>query len=190
LAAKPPNHVEAEKLGPGLTPVYADAAALMVDVATPSGQVLAVDDPALCTALTSNVAGAKLSLLRSDRAMTDCRPVSMISVQTIKQIGDEVALTLDKRRFRANVYAELESPAGFAEDAFVGRQLRIGARVVVTVLERDARCKMVGIDPDTGLENQAIPRKVARAHAGNAGVYCAVITEGMVRSSDSIVLMD
>ena len=74
-AAKPPNLAEAESLAPGLTPLYAASADLALDVHTPSGQVLAVDDPALLEMLDGG--GAQLTLLRSDRAMTDCRPVSM-----------------------------------------------------------------------------------------------------------------
>jgi hypothetical protein len=43
----PPNLAEAEALAPGVTPLYADLADRMVDVETPSGEVLAVDDPRL-----------------------------------------------------------------------------------------------------------------------------------------------
>jgi uncharacterized protein len=39
---------------------------------------------------------------------------------------------------------------------------------------------MITIDPDTGEETPAIMRNVARAHGGNAGVYCAVLIEGIV----------
>jgi len=48
-----------------------------------------------------------LSLLRSQRSFTDCRPVSIFSLQTVQQIGEEVGFALDKRRFRANIYADL-----------------------------------------------------------------------------------
>ena len=41
------NLAEAEKLAPGVTPVYAPAEELMVDVVTPSGDVLGIDDPRL-----------------------------------------------------------------------------------------------------------------------------------------------
>jgi hypothetical protein len=37
---------EAENTEPGMTPVYATAANLVVDIETPSGEVLAIDDPA------------------------------------------------------------------------------------------------------------------------------------------------
>ena len=114
----------------------------------------------------------------------------MISLHTIRQISDEVGFNLDKRRFRANIYAQLESGAGFAEDVYVGRKLQIGSRAVVAVLDRDPRCKMISIDPDTAQENRAIFGHVSDAHDGRAGVYCAVLTEGMVRAGDPIVLLD
>ena len=57
--------------------------------------------------------------------MTDCRPLSLLAIQTIDEIGHAVGLTLDKRRFRENLYVDLNSGGSFAEDAFVGRRLRI-----------------------------------------------------------------
>src|ERR1700730_5270175 len=78
LAAKPPNQLAAEELGPGLTPLYPSAAELVVDVRVPSGQTIAVDDPTLLAMLAERVSKGHLSLVRSDRAMTDCRPISLI----------------------------------------------------------------------------------------------------------------
>jgi len=190
IAAKPPNQAEAEELGPGLTPLYPSAPELLVDVQTPTGEALAVDDPTLVGHLAQRVSKGVLTLVRSDRAMTDCRPVSLISLQTIQQLGEEVAIGLDKRRFRANIYAELATGAGFAEDSFVGRKLQIGSRVVVAATVRDERCKMITIDPDSAVATPAIMRNVARSHGGHAGIYCAVLTEGMVQVGDRIVLLD
>ena len=53
--------------------------------------------------------------------MTDCRPVSLFSLQTGRRLGEELGIELDKRRFRANVFMDLALTAGFAEDGFVGR---------------------------------------------------------------------
>jgi uncharacterized protein YcbX len=190
-ALQPPNRADAEDLGPGLTPVYAHPDELIVDVTLPSGESLTATDPALMARLAGKGADqSDLTLLRSDRALTDCRPVSLISLHTIAQIGNEIGLGLDTRRFRANIYAELTSAKGFAEDAFVGRRLQIGARAVVAVLDRDPRCKMISIDPDTAQENKGVFGHVSRAHDGMAGVYCAVLTEGMVRKDDPIALLD
>jgi uncharacterized protein YcbX len=189
VAAKPPNLAAAESLGPGLTPLYPAPEALAVEVVTPAGQALAIDDPRLLAELADGAA-ANLSIIRSDRALTDCRPVSLISLQTVRQLGDEVGLALDRRRFRANLYADLADGDGFAEDALIGRRLRIGAQLVLALLERDPRCKMITLDPDTGEANPEILRRVARGHNGNAGVYGAVLAEGLVRPGDEIVLLE
>ncbi|MEP7015733.1 MAG: MOSC N-terminal beta barrel domain-containing protein [Verrucomicrobiota bacterium] len=189
-AACPVNLAEAEKLSPGLTLRYAGPDELMLDVETPSGNIIAIDDPALIEILREGIDDKhQLNLLRSDRAMTDCSPISIVAVQTAKKLGDEAGLAVDKRRFRANVYLDLPSADGFAEDGFVGRSLRIGSKVVVSILKRDARCMMITLDPDTGEKTPAILKQVAQTHDGKAGVYGAVLVEGMVRKGDPVELL-
>jgi uncharacterized protein YcbX len=162
----------------------------MIDLETPDGKTLAIDDPALIDTLRAGLEDKhQLTLLRSDRALTDCRPLSIFAVQTAKKLGEEAGMTVDKRRFRANVYLELKSSEGFAEDQFVGKTLRIGSKVVVSVLARDARCMMITLDPDTGEKSPAILKAVAQAHEGMAGVYGAVLTEGMIRKGDPVELL-
>jgi len=190
-AAKLPNLIEAMSIAPGVTPANAEPNDLILDVVTPSGAVVAVDDPALIEMLVEGLRGENhLTLVRSDRALTDCRPVSLISLQTIRQVEAELGFPIDKRRFRANVYLNLASDCGFAEDELVGRKLRIGSSAVIMVLERDPRCKMISLDPDTGEHNPEVLRKVAQAHDAFAGVYCAVLVEGILTKSDSIELLD
>ncbi len=140
-AARPPNLAEAEHIAPGITPVCPAIDDLVVDVETPDGALLSIDDPALRDSLSKADGAGELKLLRSDRAMTDCRPVSIISTQTVGALGGEIGRTLDQRRFRANIYVDLGAAAGSAEDAFVGRRLKIGAKAVIAVLERDPRCQ-------------------------------------------------
>ncbi len=190
-AALPPNLAEAEALAPGLNPIGAAIGDLAVDIETPSGRVLAIDDPELLRELAEGAVDVgALDLLRSERAMTDCRPVSLFSLQTARQLSDELGMSLDTRRFRANVYLDLEGSAGFDEEGLVGRRLRIGSRLVVSVVERDPRCNMITLDPDTGAPNADILRKVAQLHGGTAGVYGAVLAEGAVRAGDRVELLD
>ena len=187
-AARPINLTEAEKMG--ANPVWADFAELMVDVETPDGKTLAVDDPALIDMIRADIDQKhQLTLMRSERALTDCRPVSVFSLQSARQLAEETGTSIDKRRFRANVYVNLTSAQGFAENEFVGKTLRIGPKVVVTVLERDARCVMITLDPDTGEKSPEILKKVAQAHDGMAGVYGAVIVEGMLHKGDSVEVL-
>jgi uncharacterized protein len=189
-AARPVNLPEAEKLAPGVTPLYADPGDLMVDVETPNGDSLAIDDPDLIDKLSADLDGGhQLTLVRSRRALTDCRPLSMFAVQSAKKLGQETSVAVDKRRFRANVYLDLTSAEGFAENDFVGRTLRIGAKVIVSVLERDPRCMMITLDPDTAEKTPAILKQVAQAHEGMAGVYGAVLVEGMLHKADPVELL-
>jgi uncharacterized protein YcbX len=122
--------------------------------------------------------------------MTDCRPVSIFSVQTIQQLSKELGSALDQRRFRANVYVDLPSAGGFGEQALVGRSLRLGSKAVISILERDPRCKMITLDPVTGESDPKILRQVAQAHDATAGVYSAVLVEGTVRKGDAVDLLD
>ena len=175
----------------GANPLSADFSELMIDVKTPGGDALAIDDPALIDALRADIDQKhQLTLMRSERALTDCRPVSIFSLQSARQLAEETGTSLDKRRFRANVYVDLTSAKGFGENEFVGRSLRIGPKVVVTILERDPRCVMITLDPDTGEKTPAILKKVAQAHEGMAGVYGAVMVEGMLHKGDSVEVLD
>jgi len=188
-AARPINLAEAESSG--ANPISANASELMIEVETPDGKTIAIDDPALIDNLRVNIDGKhELKLLRSDKAITDCRPLSIFAVQSAKKLGEETGVKVDKRRFRANVYLDLTSSDGFAENQFVGKTLRIGSKVVVSVLERDPRCMMITLDPDTAEKTPAILKQVAQAHEGMAGVYGAVLVQGMIRKGDSVELID
>ena len=188
-AALPINLADADKMG--ANPVSADPSELMIDVETPAGKMLAIDDPALMEMLRSDVDEKhQLTLMRSDRALTDCRPVSIFSLQSARQLADETGTAIDKRRFRANVYLDLTSDGGFAENQFVGRSLKIGPKVVVQVLERDPRCVMITLDPDTTEKTPTILKKVAQAHQGMAGVYGAVLVEGLLHLGDAVELLE
>lgn len=188
-AARPINLTEAEKMG--ANPVSADPSELMVDVETPDGKTLAIDDPALIDMLRSDIDEKhQLTLMRSERALTDCRPVSIFSLQSAQQLAEETGTRVDKRRFRANVYVDLTSANGFAENELVGRSVRIGPKAAISILERDPRCVMITLDPDTGEQAPAVLKKVAQAHDGMAGVYGAVLVEGMLHKGDSVELID
>lgn len=188
-AARPINLTEAESRN--ARPLLADLAELAVNVETPDGQTLSVDDPALIEMLRSGVDQKhQVSLMISQRALVDCSPVSIFSVQSAEEIARQTRTPTDKRRFRANVYIDLTSGESFGENDLIGRSVRIGSKVVITILERDSRCAIITLDPDTGEQTPAILKQVAQAHDGMAGVYGAVLVEGMFRKRDGVELVD
>jgi len=96
-AARPINLAEAEKMG--ANPLSADLSELMVDVETPDGKTLAIDDPALMDMVRTGLDEKhRLTLMQSQRAMTDCRPVSIFSLQSARQLAEEPSTPVDKRR--------------------------------------------------------------------------------------------
>jgi uncharacterized protein YcbX len=111
-------------------------------------------------------------------------------VQTVQQLAAKLGTTVDQRRFRANVYVDFTAAAGFAEDGLVGHSLRLGPKVVLAILERDPRCKMITLDPETGASSPELLRQVIQAHDGTAGVYGAVLVEGTLRQGDAVALLD
>ena len=48
---------------------------------------------------------------------------------------------------------------------------------------------MITIDPDTGLADPEVMRRVAKDHGSTAGVYGAVVVEGVIRAGDEIALL-
>jgi len=188
-AAAPSNQHEAEENG--AWPLPASAMQLAIEVETPDGKFLAIDDPSVINSLRDGIEHSnKITLLRSDRAMTDCAPLSLFSLQTVRQLERESGIPIDKRQFRANVYLDLPEVAAFAEDEFVGRSLRLGSKVVVSITKRDGRCMMITLNPDTAEKSPGVLKTVAQKHEGKAGLYAAVLTEGMVRKGDPVELLD
>jgi hypothetical protein len=189
-AAKPINLAEADSMAPGITPQFASLTALAVDVTAPDGAVFAVDDPALIAELQERLGeDIEVSLVASQRPLTDCRPISVFSLQTLAGLAEETGHGIDKRRFRANLYADLDGLAPFAEKDLLGKRVKIGDKAELMLLENDPRCKMITLDPDTAEADPAILRQVTTAHDGTAGLYAAVLVEGIVRPGDPIAVM-
>ena len=48
---------------------------------------------------------------------------------------------------------------------------------------------MTNLDPDSAEASPAMLKTIAQKHGGNAGVYCEVLREGIVRKGDSVELL-
>lgn len=158
------------------------------DVTTPEGRYFRMGDPQFTEYLEKRF-GRSLKLRFSERSMTDARPVSIFGLPTVRGLSEETGIDLDERRFRANFYARWERDQPFFEDELLGRELRIGEIVTVQIVKKNARCVMINLDPDTAAASPVVLQTVARGHEGLAGVYGAVLSEGIVRTNDPIYLL-
>jgi len=152
-------------------------------VRTPSGDVFDVTDPALGSELCPR--GARV--IRQSRGVFDTFPLSLITTQTIAQLGEIVGERLDVQRFRPNFLVEAADDSPFPEDAWVGRILRFGG-VRMRVDKRDGRCVVITIDPITAKRSPSILRAVVDERQGCLGVYGTTVEPGSVAANDVVLI--
>jgi uncharacterized protein YcbX len=157
------------------------------EVTTPEGEKFRMGDPQFTEFLAKRF-GRSLQLRFSERSMTDARPVSIFGLSTIRALSQESNLELDPRRFRANFYVRWDDDSPFFEDTLVGRGLQLGETVALQVVKKDQRCIMITLDPETAVSAPHLLARVFRNHEGCAGVYGAVLREGIVKVDDPIYL--
>ncbi|MGY8997078.1 MAG: MOSC domain-containing protein [Alphaproteobacteria bacterium] len=181
---------EAADMFPGVDPVYPDIDAFKVRVESPDGKIYDdIENPAFIADL-EKITGRSLRLHITPRGQFDSRPVSLISVQAAHKICEDLELPLDKRRFRANFYVEWEDQDDpFFELSLVGKTLRLGETLEMTIVERDPRCKVVTLNPDTGDPKYEMLKYLSKNAGGNAGVFAAVLKRGRVNQGDVVTLI-
>ncbi|NER82108.1 MAG: MOSC domain-containing protein [Leptolyngbya sp. SIO1D8] len=191
VTVKPGNLAAAQAMAPGINPLYPDTAQFAVEVETPKGEVYALEDEAFLTHLKTMSNDPTLKLHFTQRGQFDCRPLALFSIQLRNLLTEELGMEVDKRRFRANLYVQWhEDKPSLYETELVGKRLKIGETLEISVLERDPRCKMITLDPETSEANPEVIKHVSKAHEGFAGVYGAVLVEGVVKAGDPIQLVE
>ena len=160
-----------------------------VEVRTPDGEQHPIDSAALLRYLEAHTDDAgRLFLIQSLTPQTDVRPLSLLSVPTVEALSKEFGMTLGDRRFRANMLVDLAGGA-FAEDALVGRQVRIGNEAKLLIRERTPRCRFITYDPDAPLDAEplfSLMKLLDRRYQGRVGVYASVTTPGWIEAGDDI----
>ncbi len=152
-------------------------------VKTPTGDEFDVADPALAAELGRG----EVRVIRQSRGIFDTFPLSLITTQTIAQLGDMVGARLHVQRFRPNILVEAIEDAPFPEDAWLGRILRIGG-LRMRVDKRDGRCIVINIDPATARRSPEILRAVTNQRQGCLGVYGTTVEPGKVAVDDGVFI--
>ena len=174
---------------PGIDPLYPYEDAFKVKVETAGGVSYEdIADPAFIADL-EELTGRSLRVYTTQRGIFDARPVSLFSLSAAAKLGEELEMDIDKRRFRANFYVEWDNQDDpFYENSLIGKTLQIGEWLELMIVERDPRCTMITLDPDTADATPRLLRHLARNHDGNAGVFAAVLQRGRVNKGDRIFL--
>jgi uncharacterized protein len=159
-----------------------------VEVATPEGETFRVDAAEFVEYMQRRF-GHPLRLRFSERSMMDTQPISILGLNTVRALSEETGEPLDPIRFRANFFVDWDDAGPFFEDTLVGQQLRIGEEATVMAIQKDARCKVITIDPWSAATMPKLFECVAKNHAGCVGIYGTVLREGIVRGNDTIYLI-
>ncbi|MFZ0820701.1 MAG: MOSC domain-containing protein [Candidatus Acidiferrales bacterium] len=156
-----------------------------VEVTTPAGDKFDIAAPELRAHLEQKL-GRSIQLRFSERSMTDARPVSVFSPQSIEALSQETGRTLDLRRFRSNFIVDWANGGAWHEESLIGRQIRVGEIATFMLAKKNMRCKVITLDPDTAEAAPGVFEVVAKKHASCVGVYGVVLREGIVRRGDSV----
>ena len=160
-------------------------------VRTPSGKKLELGGEELREEI-ERASGTRVELMRLKNGFFDDAPVSVISAITIAAIGTAAQLDLDRRRFRANICLDTQTAKPFCEDAWVGGTLVFGdgdSAPAVRVTQRDVRCMMINLDPDTAVQDARVLKTVVRLNLNNAGVYGTVMRPGALQVGQTVNLV-
>lgn len=160
-------------------------------VRTPEGIELAIRSEELQTNVAEKF-GSPLELMKFKHGIFDDADVSVINLATIAAIGREAGLDADTRRFRANIVIQSDATEPFLEDSWIGGRLVFGDQEtgpIVNVTQRDLRCVMINLDPETAQQDPRIMKAAVRLNENNAGVYGSVARTGQISVGQPVSLV-
>ncbi len=159
-------------------------------VRTPDGEHLPVFGEALAADIERRY-GAPVQMMHLRHGIFDDACISVIASETVREIGRLAGRDADVRRFRPNIVARLSLPRPFEEDQWLGGALSFGDDEngpAITLTQRDIRCSMVNLDPDSAVPDPEVLKTIVRVNKNNAGVYGTVTRTGVLAIGQTIRL--
>jgi uncharacterized protein YcbX len=164
--------------------------ALPTHVRTPEGEEMPLFGEALAAEVERRY-GAPVQMMQLNHGIFDEASISVITSDTVREIGRLAGRSADVRRFRPNIVVRSTRAVPFEEDQWLGGVLTFGDTddaPAVAVTMRDVRCAMVNLDPDAGSPAPEVLKAVVRANQNNAGIYGVVTRIGRLAVGQTIVL--
>ena len=115
------------------------------------------------------------------KGIFDQKAISLVGMPSLE------ALKVDPLRFRENMYISWDKEPLY-EDSLVGKVIRIGDEVRVSIDEQCKRCVMVNIDPNSAEKDNSVLKAIGSYNKARLGVYGSVLQQGIVREGDAIYL--
>jgi uncharacterized protein len=161
---------------------------LPTHVRTPEGTEMAIFGEELAVEIERRHR-APVHMLHLRDGIFDEASVSVITAETVREIGTLAGSAPDVRRFRPNIVVRLLRPNPFEEDKWLGGVLLFGEPGEgprVSVMMRDVRCSMVNFDPDSGRADPEVLKSIVRTHQNTAGIYGTVVRIGRLAIGQTV----
>jgi uncharacterized protein YcbX len=114
--------------------------------------------------------------------------VSLINLESVRDLGVRLGVEVNPLRFRGNIY--IEGWPAWAELDLVGRRVAIGD-VVLEGFDRIVRCAATNVNPVTAARDLAIPRSLLEFYGhGDCGAYLRVVEGGELRVGAQLTVVD
>jgi len=153
-------------------------------ITAPDGRSFAADDPALASALTSDL-GRPVTVHADSAGQQDLpRSVLVTTQATLDAIGEALGSSVELDRFRTNVHVVLDAPA-YAEEQWEGTRLRIG-EAELEVLHPCERCVIPTRDPTTTEKWPELLRWLFRERTGSFGINARPLGAARIRLGDAV----
>ncbi len=142
-----------------------------------------VGDPELDRVLASALTVPVTVVTERSVPHFDAGSVSLVGAATLRWCTEQFGIDADPRRLRVNVVVDSDEP--FAEEAWVGRDLRIGTALLRGV-ERIERCRTIDVAQDGTPADGRWLKPLAAARDMCVALYAEVITPGSIRIGDQV----
>lgn len=162
---------------------------LPTHVRTPEGKELDLFGDELASDVGRR-SGLSVEMMYLNRGIFDEASISLITIATVGETSRRAGQHPDVRRFRPNVLIASVRSVAFEEDDWVGGVLTFGEGnegPAIGIVNRDERCAMVNLDPDSARPAPNLLRTIVQARENKIGVYGTTIRRGQLAVGQPIL---
>ncbi len=95
----------------------------------------------------------------------------------------------EPRRFRPNVIVDTGVQKGFLENDWIGKQIAIGAEVLIHITGPCPRCVMTTLAQGDLPKDPDVLKTAAQKNDGHVGAYASIVQPGTIRVGDRLTLI-
>jgi uncharacterized protein YcbX len=123
---------------------------------------------------------------RGGERFFDAAPISILVDRWLDGLSAHLGYAVQPGRFRPNLFVRAADGFSMLEEDLVGWELALGP-VRLRVRKPIERCVVTTYDPGGGASDPRVLRYVARERKTWMGIYCDVVTTGVIRPGDALL---